>query len=365
MPIPARLQTLIEYATSREASDLHLNVDVFPVVRNGGKLFYLEEMGITTDADVEQVLSSVLTSAQMENYKKLNELDFSLSYQSHGGKNFRFRGNAHVALGKTSIALRLTPPVVRSIDDLNLPPVLKEISKSRRGLFLVTGPTGHGKSTTLAAIINELNNTREDHIITIEDPVEFIHRSNKCLISQRELGSDTRSFSESLRSALRHDPNVILIGELRDLDTIRTAITAAETGHFVLSTLHTHDAAQSINRLIDVFPNEQQTQIRTQLATVLVGFCAQQLIPLSDDAGGKRLCATELLIANPGIRNCIREGKTSQIRSLMQTGVSAGMHTMEQCLASFVKSNVLSTNAALTYAYDPSELRRLLTTHSF
>jgi twitching motility protein PilT len=266
----------------------------------------------------------------------------------------------YFSLRKMSAAFRLIPMEVRSISELGLPIMLKDICKRHRGLFLVTGPTGHGKSTTLAALINEMNNTRDDHIITIEDPVEFVHKSKKCLVNQREIGADTESFAVGLRHALRHDPDILLIGELRDLETIATAITASETGHLVLGTLHTQDAAQSIDRLIDVFPHTHQEQVRIQLAMVLVGICSQQLIPVGTELGGGRICATELLIANPAIRNCIREGKTSQIKTLIQTGVNVGMQTMEQTLASFVHSGKLPLDTAMAYAYDPKELQRIM-----
>jgi twitching motility protein PilT len=208
--------------------------------------------------------------------------------------------------------------------------------------------------------LNEINNTRYDHIITIEDPIEYVYRSSKCLVHQREIGTDTESFSEGLRRALRQDPDVLLIGELRDLDTISAAVTASETGHLVFGTLHTQDAAQSIDRIIDVFPPYHQTQIRIQLATVLTGICSQQLIPREKELGGGRVCATELLIVNAAVRNCIREGKTNQIKTLIQTGVNVGMHTMEQRLAAFVKNKTLSLETALTYAYDPRDLQRIL-----
>jgi len=330
------------------------------VIRIDGKLIQLKEMGILTEVDIEHALQAVLTPAQLEKYKTTNELEFSIAFSGIAGVEARFRGNAYFSLGSKSAALRLIPPIIRSIDELNLPPVLKDVCKQHRGLFLVTGPTGHGKSTTMAAMLNEINNTRDDHIITIEDPVEFVHKPIKCLINQREVGTDTRNFAEGLLRALRQDPDVLLIGELRDLETISTAITAAETGHLVLATLHTQDAVQSFDRLVDVFPPSQQEQIKVQLAAVLIGISSQQLIPLGDGRGGGRICATELLISNPAVKNCIREGKSSQLKTLIQTGLSAGMHTMEQCLATLVRNNILSPDTALNYAYDPKELRRVL-----
>ena len=358
--MPADLRALLGEVIRRYASDLHISVGVPPAMRVDGGLAYIDEEGPLTAFDVEQALTTILTSEQMEKYKEEHELDFSFTFKAADGAEARFRGNCYFESRNMAAAFRLIPLNIRSIDDLSLPPVLKEISRRRRGLFLVTGPTGHGKSTTLAAILNEINRTRFDHIITIEDPVEYVYRSDKCLVHQREIGTDTESFSEGLRRALRQDPDVLLIGELRDLDTISAAITASETGHLVFGTLHTQDAAQSIDRIIDVFPPHHQTQIRIQLSTVLVGICSQQLVPKGKDTGGGRICATELLIANPAVRNCIREGKTNQIKTLIQTGVSIGMHTMEQSLAVFVKNKILSLDAALTYAYDPKDLQRIL-----
>ncbi|GHS90230.1 twitching motility protein PilT [Synergistales bacterium] len=355
--MPGDLNKLLGEVIKKKASDLHISVGVPAALRIDGELNYVTEDGPLSADDVKNALSSILTAAQMERYLAENELDFSFTYKGGEGLEARFRGNVFFESRNMAAAFRLIPINIRSIDDLRLPDVLKEISKKRRGLFLVTGPTGHGKSTTLASIINEVNRTRYDHIITIEDPVEYIYKSDKCMVHQREIGADTSSFAEGLRRALRQDPDVLLIGELRDLETITAAVTAAETGHLVFGTLHTQDAAQSIDRVIDVFPPHQQTQIRVQLATVLVGICSQQLIPKE---GGGRVCSTEILIANPAVRNCIREGKTNQIKTLIQTGVSVGMRTMEQSLAGFVKSGDLSLETALTFAYDPKDLQRVL-----
>ena len=357
--MPTDLNTLLGNIVKNNASDLHLSVGMPPAMRIDGQLRFLEEAGVYTAVDLEHALQTVLTQGQMEKYKRENEMDFSFSYKGEG-MEARFRGNAYFESRKMAAAFRLIPLNIRSIEDLGLPVVLKEVSKKRRGLFLVTGTTGHGKSTTLASIINEINYTRSDHVITIEDPIEFVYKSAKCLINQREIGPDTESFAEGLRRALRQDPDVILIGELRDLETVAAAITASETGHLVFGTLHTQDAAQSIDRLIDVFPHHQQAQIRFQLGAVLVGICSQQLIPRGEGMGGGRICATEILINNVTVRNCIREGKTNQIKTLLQTGMSAGMHTMEQNLANFVKSGALPLDAALGYAYEPRELQRLL-----
>ena len=362
--MPINLAALLGDVIKNNASDLHLRVGMPPVMRVDGKLHHIKDAGCLMEEDVEQAFNSILTRFQMEKYKRENELDFSFAYRA-SGTEVRFRGSTYFALRKMAGTFRLIPTHIRSIDDLALPPVLKDVCKQRRGLFLVVGPTGHGKSTTLAAMINEINNTRDDHVITIEDPVEFVYMSNKCLINQREVGVDTYSFSEGLRRALRHDPDVLLIGELRDLETVSTAITASETGHLVFGTLHTRDAAQSIERLIDVFPSHQQPQVRTQLSTALVGICSQQLVPKGTDYGGGVVCATEILLANPAVRNCIRDGKVSQIRTLIQTGMSTGMHTMEQNLATYVKNNVLPLDIALTFSYDSKELQRILRPESF
>ena len=281
------LNSLLAEVIKRDASDLHISENMKPVIRIDGELIPVADRELDRD-DVEKMLKGILSAAQYENYLKNHELDYSFSFEQ-GGLNARFRGNCFFESKRMAGAFRLIPARIRTIDELELPRILKEIAQRRRGLFLVTGPTGHGKSTTLASIINEVNCTRSEHIITIEDPIEFVYKSEKCLVHQREVGADTSSFGEALRRALRQDPDVILIGEMRDLETIAFAITASETGHFVLGTLHTQDAAQSIDRIIDVFPAHQQQQVRTQLGTVLVGICSQQLIPRY---GGGRVCAT-------------------------------------------------------------------------
>ena len=356
--MPVSLKALLSDVILQNASDLHVGVGVPPMMRIDGTLRNVEGVGIPTGLDIERALLEVMHKDRLEAFKEENELDFSFSYTGPDGIEARFRGNCFHEAHGVAAAFRLFPANIRSVEELYLPVVLKDVVRKRRGLFLVTGPTGHGKSTTLAALINEINATRSDHIITIEDPIEYVHRSKQCLIHQREIGTDTASFAEGLRRALRQDPDVILIGELRDLETIAAAVTAAETGHLVLGTLHTQDAAQSLDRLIDVFPPHQQQQIRVQLASVLLGICSQQLIPRGELGG--RVCATELLLANPAVRNCIREGKSSQIRTLIQTGANIGMHTMEQKLAEFVRDGRLPLDAALAYAYDPQDLQRIL-----
>jgi len=349
------LKSLLKEVVLRDASDLHIGENIKPSIRIDGNLIRLEGEELNRK-EIERMFSEILSKSQYDYYLKNHEIDFSFPFE-HEGLSARFRGNCFFESYKMAGAFRLIPSRIRSIDDLNLPPVLKEIALRRRGLFLVTGPTGHGKTTTLAAIINEINQTRSDHIITIEDPIEYVYKSDKCIIHQREVGADTCSFTEALRRALRQDPDVILIGEMRDLETMTFAITASETGHLVLGTLHTQDASQSIDRIIDVFPSHQQQQVRSQLGTVLVGICSQQLIPRD---GGGRVCATEILVANPAVRNCIKEARTSHIKTIIQTGLTIGMHTMEQSLADYVKSGEISREVAAIFAYDSKDLDRIL-----
>ena len=326
------LRSLLDLVIEKDASDLHLGVGIAPAIRVDGILNPVGGTAPMTFEEVERALLEVISPEQYKKFMETHELDFSFSHVGNG-MEARFRGNCYRDMRGIAAAFRLIPMRIRTLRELELPRELEEVAHRRRGLFLVTGPTGHGKSTTLAALVDEINRTRSDHIVTIEDPIEYVHH------------------------VLRQDPDVILIGELRDLETIQAAITAAETGHLVLGTLHTQDASQSVDRLIDVFPPHQQAQIRIQLASVLVGICSQQLIPRGSSG---RVCSTELLIANPGIRNCIREGKTSQIRTAIQTGAATGMHTMEQCLADLVGEGILSRDAAMAYAYDPKELQRIL-----
>jgi twitching motility protein PilT len=339
------------------ASDLHLGVGHEPCLRIDGDLHPVKDAPPLTHEDVERAISEILLPEQMASYKQHMEYDFSFTYRGTEGQDARFRGNCFFESGNMTLALRLIPTRIRTIEELGLPRVLHEISDLRRGLFLVTGPTGHGKTTTLAALVDEINGKRRDHIVTIEDPVEYVYKSKKAIVHQRQIGIDTRNFAEALRRVLRQDPDVILIGEMRDLETVSAAITAAETGHLVFATLHTQDAAQSIDRIIDVFPPHQQQQIRIQLSSVLLGICSQQLIPR---AGGGRVVGTEILLANPAVKNCIREGKTNQIKTLIQTGSGSGMHTMEQCLADKVNEGLLSMDVAMNYAYDPKDLQRIL-----
>jgi twitching motility protein PilT len=351
------MQSLLSEVIKQNASDLHFTVGLVPAMRIDGELYNMSEIDPLSVKDVDTLINSIVTPEQRKKLEKNRELDFSFTFKSPGGDSARFRGNCYYQLGNLGTALRMIPSNVRSTKQLLLPSFLDEIATRRRGLFLVTGPTGHGKSTTLAAIIQQINLSRGTHIITVEDPIEYLFKSEKSIIHQREVGSDTYSFSEALKRALRQDPDVIMIGEMRDLETIAAAITAAETGHLVLATLHTADAAQTVDRIIDVFPPYQQQQIRQQLSNILIAICSQQLIPLP---GEGRIVATELLVANPAIRNCIRESKTGQIKSLLQTGSESMMHSMDQDLARLVKEQKLPFDLVMKYAYDPKDLQRIV-----
>ncbi len=347
------VEELLEAVLTKDASDLHICVGTPPILRINGTLTPLESMLPLTPQDTKRLIYTLMTQEQQASFEKDLELDFSFAFEDKA----RFRVNVYYDKGCVTAALRLIPTQIRTIEELKLPLKLNEIAEKHRGLFLVTGPTGSGKSTTLAAIIERINMTRACHIITIEDPIEYLFVSKKAVINQREVGSDTKSFAEALKRALRQDPDVIMIGEMRDLETISSAITAAETGHLVFATLHTPDAPQSIDRIVDVFPSHQQQQIRIQLSGVLVGICSQQLVPT---VFGGRVVATELLIATPAVRNLIREAKTSQIYTIMQTGARYGMHTMDQCLVKLVKEGIVSEQEARLRAYDTNNFDRLL-----
>jgi len=351
------MQALLAEVVKRNSSDLHLSVGMPPSMRIDGDLYSVGNIPPLNTDDMKSLISSVLSKKQVEEFFEKKELDFSFTFNSAEGESARFRGNCFFQVGTMGAALRMIPNRVRSTRQLLLPTYLDEIAAKRRGLFLVTGPTGHGKSTTLAAIIQQINLSRRCHIVTIEDPIEYMFTSERSIIHQREVGHDTYSFKEALKRVLRQDPDVIMIGEMRDLETISAAITAAETGHLVLATLHTQDAAQTIDRIIDVFPPHQQGQIRQQLSNILIAICSQQLLPLP---GGGRVVGTELLVATPAARNCIREGKTGQLKSILQTGSELSMHSMDQDLAKLVKENKIPYDLANEYSYDPKDLQRLV-----
>jgi twitching motility protein PilT len=349
------IQAMLAEVLRRKGSDLHIGVGIPAAIRLDGKLNFIGDP--VTSAEHIEMLTAILSPDQIEKLNTEKELDFSFSFRASETLTSRFRGNCGFERGNLCTALRVITSNIRTTKQLMLPQAVEDVAQRQRGLFLVTGPTGSGKSTTLAAIIQQVNMTRPVHIITIEDPIEYIYTSERAIVHQREIGSDTSSFSEALRRALRQDPDVILIGEMRDLETVGAAVTAAETGHLVFGTLHTPDASQTIDRVIDVFPPHQQQQVRMQMANILIGVCSQQLMPLS---GGGRMVATELLIANAAVRNCIKEGKTPQIKGVMQTGSSLGMHTMDQDLARLVTDGYITRADAFTYSYDQKELDRLL-----
>jgi twitching motility protein PilT len=328
-----------------DASDLHLTVGVPPTLRVYGKLRKLDLPVLSADM-IHQMLNDVLTDDQKARFEENRDLDFSLELENVG----RFRVNAFVQRLGDAAVFRLIPEEIKSLDALGMPVILRTLAMKDRGLVLVTGPAGSGKSTTLAAMIDLINSERTDHIVTIEDPIEFVHHHKRCIINQREVGPHTKSFAAALRSALREDPDVVLVGEMRDLETISMALTAAETGHLVLATLHTNSAAQSINRIIDVFPPHQQEQIRVQLSEALLGVLAQTLLIRADQSG--RVAAVEMMVATPGIRNLVREAKTFQIPSMIETGVKEGMVSLDQSLRDLLRRGLISQQEAFAWTQD-------------
>jgi twitching motility protein PilT len=347
------IDDLLRLMAERKASDLHLSIGTPPTLRIDGDLMQLSTEKISP-AKMNELIYNILTDEQITTFEENWELDFAYSVRGLS----RFRVNVHRQRGTIGAVFRSVPVDPPSLDGLNMPEVLKVLCSRPRGLVLVTGPTGSGKSTTQAAMIREINVTRRRHIVTVEDPIEFLHRNEKSIIIQREVGSDTKSFSASLRHVLRQDPDVILIGEMRDLETIAAAITAAETGHLVLATLHTTSAAQTIDRIVDVFPPHQQEQIRVQLSTVLEGIVSQTLLPLADGKG--RICAQEVLVANSAIRNLIREGKSHQIPSVLQSGASEGMQGLDQALKVLVRSGKVTPQVAMSVASNPQDFKMFL-----
>ncbi len=348
-----KIEVLLEEVIKKKASDLHLQVGLPPMLRIDGGLMAVPGTEALTEASIETLIFAVLDEEQKQILLKDKEFDFSFAFGDLG----RFRVNAFHERGNLAAALRLIPNELLTIEQLGLPEVVNKFADYPRGLVLVTGPTGSGKSTTLAAMIHKINYERAAHIITIEDPIEFTHKSNKSVIVQREVHYDTYSFSAALRSSLREDPDVVLIGEMRDLETIAAAITIAETGHLVFATLHTNSAAQSIDRMIDVFPPHQQPQIRAQLANILMAICSQRLVPT---IGGGRVAAAEILIATPAVRNIIREGKSHQLEAVIQTGAEFGMQSMDKTLVSLIQNGTITYDEARNCAVDLNELDRLM-----
>jgi twitching motility protein PilT len=348
-----RIEILLEEVIKKKASDLHLQVGLPPMLRVDGALLPVNGTQPLTEETIELLIFAILDEDQKQILLKDKEFDFSFAFGDLG----RFRVNAFHERGNLAAALRLIPNEILSIEQLGLPPIVNKFADYPRGLVLVTGPTGSGKSTSLAALVHKINHERATHIVTIEDPIEFTHKSIKSVIVQREVHYDTYSFSAALRSSLRQDPDVVLIGEMRDLETISSAITIAETGHLVFATLHTNSAAQSIDRMIDVFPPHQQPQIRSQLANILMAICSQRLVP---SIGGGRIAAAEILVATPAVRNIIREGKSHQLEAVIQTGAEFGMQSMDKTLVNLIHNGTITYEEARNYAVDIDELDRLM-----
>ena len=348
-----KIETLLEECIKRKASDLHLQYGLPPILRIDGALTPISGNSPLKEETVKNLIFATLDEEQQKILLQDKEYDYSFAF----GDVARFRVNAFHERGKLAAAFRLIPNQIRGINDLGMPAIVETFAEFPRGLVLVTGPTGSGKSTTLAALIDKINREKSTHIITIEDPIEFTHKSQRSVIAQREVHYDTFSFAAALRSALREDPDVVLIGEMRDLETIQAAITIAETGHLVFATLHTNSAAQSIDRMIDVFPSHQQPQVRTQLSNMLMAICAQRLVPA---IGGGRVVAAEIMIANPAIRALIRDGKTHQLDTAIQTGADQGMQTMDRTLAKLVQTGVITYDSAREFAVDINEFNRLV-----
>lgn len=353
MDYKQKLNELLLIIARENASDLHIGVGRYPTIRIDSTLIPLTKETILTKEDTEGLVMAMLNDEQKVRFPQLKQLDFSYNFEDKA----RFRVNVFMQRGFMAAALRLIPAQIRTIDELGLPGILHDFARLQQGFVLVVGPAGQGKSTTLAAVLDEINHTRNDHIITIEDPIEYQFAQDKCIVSQREVGQDATSFHDALRAILRQDPDAIMIGEMRDPETIATAMTAAETGHIVFSTLHTNSAAQTIDRIIDSFPPEQQGQVVSQLASVLVGIISQRLIPR---IGGGRIPANEIMITNPAIRNLIRERKIYQIDLVIETSIQEGMVSLNRSLLGLVKQKEISLEQAEMHSLNPAELRLLL-----
>ncbi len=347
------LKTFLKRAVEKKASDLHITAGSVPIVRIDGRLMPLSDFPKLSKEDCKRLIYSVLNDRQKATFEKELELDFSLEIP---GLN-RFRVNVHMQRGSVEAAFRLVSLNIKTIEELGLPDIVTELCNKTQGLILVTGPTGVGKTTTLAAMVDLINSKRQSIIIVIEDPIEYVHFNKRSVVKQREVYSDTRSFTASLTHALRQDPNVIVVGEMRNLETISTALTAAETGHLVLATLHTPNASQTIDRIIDVFPPYQQQQVKIQLAGTLQAVVSQQLLPRKDSGG--RVLATEIMIATPAIRNLVREHETEQLLTHIQTGFQYGMHTMDKSLKSLFQKGIIDEEIFRTYIRNPDEARNL------
>ncbi|MBU5437504.1 type IV pilus twitching motility protein PilT [Tissierella sp. MSJ-40] len=347
------LLELVKLGIEKYASDIHITVGMPPVMRISGELVTFEDIILNPD-DTKDLISQALSNTQWNELEEKGEVDTSFSSPGVG----RFRINAYKQRGSYGMALRIIPLEIPTIEDLGLPTIVKDLSNLPRGLILVTGPTGSGKSTTLASMINLINQEKKCHILTLEDPIEYLHKHNKSIVNQREIGSDSRSFSNGLRAALRQDPDVILVGEMRDLETISIALTAAETGHLVLSTLHTIGAAKTIDRIIDVFPPHQQQQVRVQFSSVIQSIISQQLLPKANGEG--RVAAFEIMVANPAIRNLIREEKVHQIDTAIQTGAKFGMQTMDSSLLELYIKGMITKETALMQAVNQDNIKKYI-----
>src|SRR5437899_2365516 len=350
----ANMADLLQLMVDRGASDLHITSGTYPQIRVNGRLNQLNQFEVLTPQDTQRLSYSVLNEGQKQKFEEENELDLSFGIQGLA----RFRCNVYRQRGAVGSAIRVIPYKIRTFEELGLPQIVQQLADRPKGLILVTGPTGSGKSTTLAAMIDKINSERHDHIMTIEDPIEFVHPHKQCLVNQREVGADTQSFKKALKSILRQDPDVVLVGELRDLETIEAALTIAETGHLTFGTLHTNGCVSTINRVVDVFPSYQQPQIRAQLSFVLEGVMSQSLIP---KAGGGRALVLEVMVPTPAIRNLIREDKIHQIYSQMQLGQAKfGMQTANQSLMALYTKKFISMELAIEYSSDPEELRNMI-----
>ena len=345
------LDELIDIVVQQGGSDLHISQGRYPTVRVVGELIPLVKRGILTRDDTEGILSVLLTPDKKAHFEKDQEIDFS--YEGSG--KVRFRGSVYLQQGAVSIALRLIPPTIKTLEELNLPPILYDLARNKQGFFLVVGPVGHGKSTTLSSLINSINLERSEHIITIEDPIEFIYKQEKSIIDQREVGSDTHSFQSALQSMFRQDVDIVMIGEMRDPETMSAAVTAAETGHLILSTLHTNNAAQTIDRIIDSFPPNQQGQIRAQLSQSLIGIFSQRLV---ERISGGLIPAYELLLNTTATANLIREGRTHEINVVIETGMDEGMIDMNRTLSDLVRKGEITVQTAQAYSFNPKGLEQ-------
>ncbi len=348
-----RIKNLLRLAAQQKASDLHLTVGRYPTFRVDGKLYPLAKDSILTPADTQEMCDVVIKEEKKKIMLDEGQADFSYNFED----KVRFRVNAFFQQGYVSVAFRLIPNAIKTLKELKLPEMLYDFTKMSQGLFLVVGPVGQGKSTTLASLINEINHTQEKHIVTIEDPIEYIYEQDRSIINQREVYQDSKSFKLALKSVFREDANVVLIGEMRDLETISTALTAAETGHLIFATLHTNDSAQTIDRIIDVFPAYQQNQVRSQLANVLLGVVSQRLIAGVD---GGRVPAVEIMIKNHAVENLIRENKHYQLNNVIETNAEEGMITMNKSLANLVKQGVVSLESAMAYTKDTESFEESL-----